>query len=151
MSTSTIKGRLFVLNLQQVTCIEYLVSKSRWNLIHMKYIWHAKYWQVPSMLLFCLPYKLILRIFWCTQSRGLGKLGRQGAICWLKQRTIQGTCYTSYFYRNTFFVCQDRELKFSTFVWFRILQKLIQTNIFRWHFSMGNKSCLDELKFCEVP
>ena len=44
------------------------------------------------------------------QSPGLGKLGRQGAICWLKKELS---------WRNgtfQFFVCQDRKLKFSASV-----------------------------------
>ena len=53
------------------------------------------------------------------------------------------------FLKNKTFFCQDRQLKFSASVWFRISWntiQLIQTT-FIFIFSIG---CLNELKFCEI-
>ena len=56
------------------------------------------------------------------QNHGLGKLGRQGGICGLKKRTIHGTF--NIFLGIKLFFCQDRNLKFSAFVWFEISRNL---------------------------
>jgi hypothetical protein len=57
---------------------------------------------------------LTLSLIGFIQSRGLGKLGHQGAICWLKEELsmVHGT-FNVFLGKKTFFVCQDRNLKFS--------------------------------------
>ena len=50
------------------------------------------------------------------QSRGLGKLGRQGVICWLKKNYPGDLVQLIFFLEHYFFVCQDRKLKFSASV-----------------------------------
>ena len=81
------------------------------------------------------------------------RVARHYSICWLKKELsmVHGTLYI--FFMNKTFFCQDRKLKFSASVLgFReTLQNFSSfRQKFRQHFSMGNKSCPNELKFCEV-
>ena len=60
-----------------------------------------------------------------------------------------GTGYTSYFFRNkTFFVCQDRKLKFSATVWFRISWNLAKFQLIQTTFFYGEYNLfLRKLKY----
>ena len=73
----------------------------------------------------------------------------------VEKRTIMETWYTSYFFRNkTFLFVKIESSNFQhqfDLGFHEPLQNFSSfRQTFRQLFSMGNKSCLNELKFCEV-
>ena len=98
--------------------------------------------------------RLLLRLkmdwpFMYKESKSLLKIwvDKQSWLFWLGLAHI--------FFRNeTFFVCQDRQLKFLAYVWFRISWYLTKFQLSQTtHRKNWIKSCLYELnklKFCKV-
>ena len=84
------------------------------------------------------------------QSRGLGKLGHKGAICWMKKE-LSWRLGTLHIFLGTklFFMIENWKFQHLFDFGFReTLQNFSSfRQIFRRHFSMGS---LTELKVCEV-
>ena len=119
----------------------------------MSYVYRLKSAYVDELIL-CLLSMLNPTIWGSTESYILWELRYITASGGWKI-TIHGTWYNSIFFRNkTFFFVKIENWNFQQ-LFDREFREILQNfRSFRWtfrkHFSMGNKSCPNELKFCDI-
>ena len=108
-------------------------------------IYHSNKWgpviQLDLFLFVSVPYIL-----------GVGELRGNMAFVGRRKNYPWYIWYTSYFFRNkTFLFVKTESWNFQHLFNLGFCESLQNFNPFRQHFSKGHKSCLNELKFCEVP